>query len=299
MHEFLDDKEVLKTLLKINKDEQLNDNDFLIIINKYINVFGLSDYVKRIIKKDRFKFEYENYAIDINNPMDSKSENMFTRLKKELKNGKQLNVSLLFFIFHELEHVNQFKKIIKYPEKENPEVLKSMMYTLKYPISQFGYNRKMIEYNANINALNKINEISNIIKFDEIEFLNKYVTNKFIYEPYMDTINDYIPILEYNLKGLKNNFWLEYMDSPLEGNYDIKPFIKAYKCANKKPKHVKYDLRSRLLRGDILTPLELETLKRIANGEIKTNDVFNTLEQLNEKVKGKDNETGLIGRLFR
>ncbi|MDY3801688.1 MAG: hypothetical protein SOZ95_06620, partial [Bacilli bacterium] len=99
---------------------------------------------------------------------------------------------------------------------------------------------------------------------------------------------------ENNIRDFKDNY--DHKDDLVDLH---KEFKNAFFYSIEGSEKLSNDLHSRLLRGDNLTKQEIEMLHDIANGKIKTDNLFNTLDQNKKIFEAPELREGEIGKLFR
>ena len=165
MNESLEDLYVKKSLLKHYESKSFfSEKEIKDIINKIIEFRSLQDYVTEI--------EVGNNTLNLNKDFNSEqSAGYYDRLNKKVginftkmsDDWEQSNVMVMASIFHELEHVEQFKLCENEEELTNDELkLKKriLMLSLGYSV----YASKYKDFDLNNLTKKDIDEICKINK---------------------------------------------------------------------------------------------------------------------------------------
>ena len=281
----------------------------------------LQKYCKSITLTEQNYFSYSNFERTITLPNEqgingNKLQNRMISAMKE-KNRENImfenknstdKIFILFAILHELEHANQQKNIIENYEHFDKIYIENLISSITnrhfVTNTNFYHDLAYHEYDANLNAILKINEINAKKPLEGIENLNQYGAH-LILNSYYNKNNEIESPLSQNDKLTKKE--RENNTRDFKDNYENKDelvdlhkeFKDAFFYSIEGNEKLSNDLYSRLLRGDNLTKSEIEMLHDIANGKIKTDNLFNTLNTNKKIFEAPELQQGEIGKLFR
>ncbi|MDD6387784.1 MAG: hypothetical protein PUA68_01810 [Bacilli bacterium] len=304
-----------------NNDLKLENKDIFELTKILVLSQQLQKYCKSITLTGQNYFSYSNFERTITLPDEqgingNKLQNRMISAMKE-KNRENImfenkestdKIFILFAILHELEHANQQKNIIENYEHFDKIYIENLISSITnrhfVTSTNFYHDLAYHEYDANLNAILKINEINSKKPLEGIENLNQYGAH-LILNSYYNKNNEIESPLSQNDKLTKSNRENNIRD--FKDNYDHKDdlvdlnkeFKNAFFYSIEGSEKLSNDLHSRLLRGDNLTKQEIEMLHDIANGKIKTDNLFNTLDQNKKIFEAPELREGEIGKLFR
>lgn len=291
-----------KIINKLKKEDLLEFNDLKIIAN-YLLIDNTTNKIiygkepqydnkkKEIILNDKinsqwFLSEYVNFLTG------EKIKKLFTQEELKILNHLKMNQyhsnSLYNFILlnavcHEVRHANQ-NNILE--DKTNyinyhPLFLKNLLHT-KLMTNKNIYNNYhdflYHEYDADFYALEFINELNKELKFDDINYFNKYgcykilrayldKTRNFLSSPIKNT-NDILPDIEpllFSMKCVENNY--DVLKNTIE-NYDGYKYYELFKYINNTKIEIPNNLYEQLKIGNDVD--DLHKVKKIyLEGKIK------------------------------
>lgn len=197
MNESLEDLYVKKSLLKHYESKSFfSEKEIKDIINKIIEFRSLQDYVTEI--------EVGNNTLDLNRDFNSEQPaGYYDRLNKKVginftkmsDDWEQSNVMVIASIFHELEHVEQFKLCENEEELTNDELkLKKRILMLSLGYSVYASKYKDFD----LNNLTK-KDIDEICKINKLRVLMENLREKmydFLPSERMANITSYKKLLE-------------------------------------------------------------------------------------------------------
>lgn len=304
-----------------NNDLKLENKDIFELTKILVLSQQLQKYCKSITLTGQNYFSYSNFERTITLPDEqgingNKLQNRMISAMKE-KNRENImfeskestdKIFILFAILHELEHANQQKNIIENYEHFDKIYIENLISSITnrhfVTSTNFYHDLAYHEYDANLNAILKINEINSKKPLEGIENLNQYGAH-LILNSYYNKFNEIESPLSQNDKLTKSERENNIRD--FKDNYDHKDdlvdlhkeFKNAFFYSIEGSEKLSNDLHSRLLRGDNLTKQEIEMLHDIANGKIKTDNLFNTLDTNKKIFEAPELQEGEIGKLFR
>lgn len=186
----------------------LNENDLMEIIERLINYYNIKDYVNETKISDEIKlygyYNSLNKELCINRNLivsDSFRKNRINIMNMSKKNYLQINLDILFNVFHEIEHINQ----IKYITEEKNDVIKEalilgfdeqLLAKLSNSDKYYKFHDMfMHEYNANVLAAMKINDF--IMNEESNKYSKDVLFKQFCYGYYLRPDGLTCPLKEY------------------------------------------------------------------------------------------------------